>query len=231
MTMKKITKEIPEFIGFPIDPDDPKAMDQKYPFMYSLFDPARFFSLPDLEHPDKQILMLIGQSSHLDDLENAIFYGGTLGRSILYQNPNLRGHISKIMMINLIKYGHVEEADPKDGHLKVIWPKKAVRYQDKEGFLHEENIDIEMDYIDTEKIKNPKGNSLAQYAWLWHGGDPDDLADQSLADQWRTLVSQYGGKDSTVEDKEMDQRRLSIWEKFRDGIPLIFAGFIKDNSK
>ncbi|MDE5758045.1 MAG: hypothetical protein K2H85_05475 [Allobaculum sp.] len=229
--MKKITKEIPEIIGFPIDPDDPVAMDQKYPFMYNIFDPASFLSLPDLEHPDKQMVMLIGHSSHLDDLENAIFYGGTLGRDVLYQNPKLRGNLSKIMMTNFIKHGGVEEADPKDGHLKVLWPQKTLRYQDEEGFLHEEDVDIEMDYIDTEKIKDPKGNLLAQYSWLWHGGDPDELADQSLADHWKILISQYDKEDPSVEDKEMVQKRLSIWEKFRDGKPLISVDFIKNNSK
>ena len=228
--MKKITKEIPEILGFPIEPDDPVAMDQKYPFMYSIFEPVSFLSLPDLEHPSKQMLMLVGQSSHMDDLENAIFYGGTLGRDVLYQNPKLRGHLSKIMMTNFIKYGGVKEADEKDGHLKVIWPKKTLRYQDEKGFLHEEDVDIEMDYIDTEKIKDPKGNLLAQYAWLWHEGDSDELADQNLADHWRTLLSQYE-EDPSCEAEEVAQKRLSIWEKFRDGKPLVSINFIGDDSK
>ncbi len=228
--MKTITKEIPEILGFPIDPDDPLEMDQKYPFMYSIFDPIRFFSLPDFEHPDKQMLVLIGQSSHMDDLENAIFYGGTLGRNVLYQDPKLRGTISKIMMTNFVKYGGLKEADKNDGYLKVIWPKKTLRYQGEDGLLHEEDVDLEMDYIDTEKIKNPKGDLLAQYAWLWHGGSPDELADRNLADQWKAITSHYE-EDSSTEAEEAIQKRLSIWEKFRDGKALVSVDLVKDDLK
>lgn len=204
--MKTITKEIPDFLAFPIDPEHPEEMDQKYPYMPNIVDEPNLMTLPDPSHPGQYLLFLTGQSSHMDNLENAIFYGGILGRRLLHDHPHLVGHLSRIIMTNLVKSGGVEEAE--DGYLKVIWPKKTLRYLGQDGKMHCEDVDIEMDYVDSEKIQNPKGNLLEQSAWLWHGGDPDELADQDLAKNWKDLL------DKAEKEEEKSYQSNSIWEKF-----------------
>lgn len=220
--MKTIVKEVPGILAFPVDPEDPAGMNARYPYMYTIMKTPEISLVPDPESPDHFIVLIFGRSMKMDALENVIFYGGVLGRNLMKEFPQYQGKINKIIMFNLVKYDSVPDADPQDGKFSVTWPKKTIRYTNSSGKYCADDVDLQMVYVDTNCIQDPEGNKIAQYAWLWHGGDVEALADKELAQIWKQMLKEAGidEKDKGIDLQALDEagrnEASDFWKDFEN---------------
>lgn len=220
--MKTITKTIPNQLLFPMNPGKPEEMDRKYSFMHNLLgDKPNIKYTPDPSGSGEIWVMMMGLSEHMDDLKNAIYYGGILGRMFCTSHPDKAPKLSKILITNMIKNGGVEGADPEDGILKVIWPNKNIQYRDAKGNWQKTEPDIEMAYIDTKIIADPHGSPAAQCAYLWHRGDPEKIDDEALKQQFQKDLAE--GDDVEMDDAKWRKKRLAVWAKLQYADPDILS--------
>lgn len=215
--MKEITKQIPEMLSFRMNPDEAEEMDQKYPYMHNLMNNPTIHTLPDPDGNSGDIMIAVmGYSDHMDDLKNAIFYGGLIGRGYCHNNPAQADRLSKILLIDLILDGGVEGADPKDGILKVTWPHKTIRFQDKKGNWKEVFPDIDMVYTDMQSIASPDGDLMAQTAYLLNGGDPELVQDEGLKEHYDQFISEMNLADLVMDEEQARQKHLDIWKDMKN---------------